>query len=104
MKKYGIKKTPGLTYIHVNSKAHQFVSEDKKHPHITQIYTYLNGLIDKMIEAGYTPDPNCITRDTEDLEERKHPVCLHSEKIALAYGLMEAPPDTINLEESACMW
>jgi pentatricopeptide repeat protein len=95
MKKDRIKTIPGLTNIQVNGKVHQFLSEDKNHPQIKQIYAYLEGLIGKIMEEGYIPDPNWVTRDTEDLIERKRLICLHSEKIALAYGLMETPPDSI---------
>jgi hypothetical protein len=32
-----------------------------------------------MINAGYNPDPNWVTRDEDDIEEKKKLVCLHSE-------------------------
>jgi len=92
MDKKGIKKNPGITEIFINGKVHRFKSEESQHPEIDEIYKYLDKLIDKIIENGYQPNTSYITRAEDDEEIRKALLCKHSEKIAIAYGLMKTPP------------
>ena len=92
MDKKGIKKIPGITEIFINGKVHRFKSEESQHPEIDEIYKYLDKLIDNLIENGYHPNTSYVTRAEDDEETRKALLCKHSEKIAIAYGLMKTPP------------
>ncbi|KAL9655006.1 hypothetical protein ABK040_008791 [Willaertia magna] len=90
-----VKKIPGKTFIEIDGVTHSFICEDKHHPQIEKIYNELDKLNNEMIEAGYVPDTSWVTRNnliTE--EEKKRVLCLHSEKIALVYGLMNTAPGT----------
>lgn len=95
MSEKGIKKIPGVTKIEINGQMHVFFCEDRSHPQIREIRQYLSEMIQRLITAGYKPDPRWVTRDVENLQERESLVCLHSEKIALAYGLMMTPPSQV---------
>lgn len=94
MKVNGIKKIPGVTEIEINGTVHTFYVEDHTHPQHKEIREYLDQVIERLMKSGYQPDPRWVTRDVEDLKEKEKLVCLHSEKIALAYGLMMTDPGT----------
>lgn len=89
-----VKKIPGRTFVEVGGKRYSFVSEDDSHEDMQTIYEELNKLNREMIEAGYKPDISVVTRDLETEEEKLTSLCLHSEKIALAFALRNSPPRT----------
>lgn len=45
----------------------------------------------QMKEAGYLLDTNIVLRDVEE-EEKEHMLCGHSEKLAVAFGLINSCP------------
>jgi len=51
----------------------------------------LNTLAGPMEEAGYVPNTNFFLHDMED-EHKEHVLYHHSEKLAIAFGLMSTPP------------
>jgi hypothetical protein len=46
-----------------------------------------------MKDAGYVPDITFMLHDVEEEEKLFH-LCHHSEKLAIAYGLISTPPGT----------
>eukprot|EP01018_Ginkgo_biloba_P029375 Gb_08128 [translate_table: standard] len=93
MKEEGVKKEPGGSWIEVKSKVHEFVVGDKSHPRIEEVYLKLEELTGKMKEAGYVPDTNFVLHDVE-LEQKEHFLYHHSEKLAIAFGLISTPCGT----------
>jgi pentatricopeptide repeat protein len=93
MKNNGIKKIPGQTWIEINGKIHTFLVSDKSHEYSKEIYEKLNELNHQMKEAGYIPDTKFVLHDVEE-EEKEHFLCSHSEKLAIAFGLISTPPRT----------
>eukprot|EP01018_Ginkgo_biloba_P032323 Gb_32256 [translate_table: standard] len=91
MKDRGVKKDPGCSWIEVQNRLHVFVVGDKSHPQIEAIYTELKKLIVHIKEAGYVPDTNFVLHDVEH-EHKEHSLYYHSEKLAIAFGLMTTPP------------
>ncbi|KAL6861907.1 hypothetical protein ACP4OV_017607 [Aristida adscensionis] len=86
-------KTPGCTLIEVGDKPHVFMAGDRGHPESESIYSYLEKLTAKMIEAGYQPVTEAALYDVEE-EEKEHMVKVHSEKLAIAFGLLSTEPGT----------
>ncbi|CAN6208432.1 unnamed protein product [Urochloa humidicola] len=86
-------KTPGCTLIEIGDKPHVFMAGDRVHPQAEAIYSYLEKLTAKMIEAGYQPVTEAALYDVEE-EEKEHMVKVHSEKLAIAFGLLSTDPGT----------
>eukprot|EP01018_Ginkgo_biloba_P008782 Gb_27833 [translate_table: standard] len=93
MKGRRVKKMPGYSWIEVNSKVHAFLVGDGSHPQTKEIYAKLERLSGQMKEAGYVPDRNFVLHDVEE-EQKEHVLCHHSEKLAIAFGLINTSPET----------
>ncbi|CAN6214764.1 unnamed protein product [Urochloa humidicola] len=92
-KSRNLVKTPGCTLIEIGDKPHVFMAGDRVHPQAEAIYSYLEKLTAKMIEAGYQPVTEAALYDVEE-EEKEHMVKVHSEKLAIAFGLLSTEPGT----------
>lgn len=90
MKDIGIKKGVGCSWITVKNKVHVFQAKDTSHERNVEIRAMLANLRRKMEAAGYTPDTNFALYDLEE-EEKISEVGYHSEKLALAFGLISVP-------------
>eukprot|EP01018_Ginkgo_biloba_P036700 Gb_40432 [translate_table: standard] len=93
MKGRGLKKKPGCSFIEVNNRVHAFFVGDRSHPQSEKIYATLENLAGQMKEAGYVPNTNFVLHDVEE-ELKENMICSHSEKIAIAFGLMNTIPGT----------
>lgn len=89
----GLKKQVGYSSIDVNNKTYLFSMGDKSHPEINEIYRYLDGLIWRCKEAGYASIPELAMHELEE-EEREYALRYHSEKLAVAFGLMKTSHGT----------
>ncbi|KAF8412456.1 hypothetical protein HHK36_000420 [Tetracentron sinense] len=93
MKNKKVVKTPGYSWIEVKSVVHEFRSGDRVHPDLASIHEKLNALEKKMKLAGYVPDLEFALHDVG--EEQKEQILLrHSEKLAIALGLINLPIGT----------
>ncbi|CAM6113445.1 unnamed protein product [Calypogeia fissa] len=90
MQKRGVQKDPGRSWIEVDNKIHEFVVGDTSHPEAKAIYTYINQLTEKMKAEGYIPDTQLVLHKIDE-EDKELALCSHSEKLAIAYGLMHMP-------------
>ncbi|KAM6541935.1 hypothetical protein CsatB_006382 [Cannabis sativa] len=93
MKSRNVKKDPGFSWIDVKNKMHLFVVDDKSHPESDLIYDKVEDLIRRIREEGYVPDTDFVLVDVEE-EEKERALYYHSEKLAIAYGLLRCPPST----------
>ncbi|XP_057812580.2 pentatricopeptide repeat-containing protein At3g24000, mitochondrial [Cryptomeria japonica] len=93
MNKMGIKKKVGRSWIEVKNKVHTFVASDRSHPQTEEIYGKLDSLIKEMKEIGYVPDTSSALHDVEE-HQKEHLVCHHSEKLAIAFGLISIAHDS----------
>eukprot|EP01018_Ginkgo_biloba_P018851 Gb_21567 [translate_table: standard] len=91
MKDRGVKKTPGCSLIEVNNRVHSFFVGDRSHSQSEKIYATLETLGGQMKEAGYMPDTSFVLHDVEE-EVKEHKICSHSEKLAIAFGLINTSP------------
>lgn len=90
MKSKNVKKFAAYSWIEIDNKVHKFVSEDRTHPETKVIYEELSRLIKKLQEAGFTPNTKLVLHDVPE-EEKIESICYHSEKLALAFGLIKKP-------------
>lgn len=85
----GLHKIPGCSWIEVKKKIYSFVSADEMNPHIEQLHALLARLVTEMKETGYVPQTKVVLYDL-DQEEKERIVLGHSEKLAMAYGLINS--------------
>ncbi len=85
-----MKKQPGHTWIEVNNEVHNFVVEDRDHPQLIEIYAEMQTLSGLIHDAGYVPCMKFVLHDVE--EEQVSHLCHHSEKLAIAFGLINTAP------------
>lgn len=93
MEDRGLQKDPGRSSIEVGGTVHSFVAEDHSHPRMKEIYAELERLNIQMKNAGYIPDMRFVLHDVDD-EQKEKALCHHSEKLAIAFGLISTPPGT----------
>ncbi|CAN6575434.1 unnamed protein product [Malus baccata var. baccata] len=93
IKDRGTKKEPGLSSIEVNGSVHDFVMGDRAHPQAGKIYEMLAEMIKKLKEAGYTPNTSVVLQNIDE-EEKETAVNHHSEKLAMAFGLIATAAGT----------
>ncbi|XWS33450.1 hypothetical protein CRYUN_Cryun22dG0083900 [Craigia yunnanensis] len=90
MRDRGVRKKPGCSWIEVNKRIHVFVAEDISHPMIKEIYEYLEVMGGKIRLAGYVPDLRWTLVKDDDIKSGEKEIRLghHSEKLAVAFGLL----------------
>lgn len=91
MKLMGVRKDPGCSWIEVGDGVHRFMAGDSLHPQSPQLYSFLETLWDRMKKEGYKPDTSCVLHDVEE-DEKEVLLCSHSEKLAIAFGMLNTPP------------
>ncbi|XP_024545067.1 pentatricopeptide repeat-containing protein At2g03880, mitochondrial [Selaginella moellendorffii] len=90
MKAMGLQKDPGRSSIEVNSRVHEFWAGDKSHPRAAEIYGLLESLTRQMEGSGYVPDTKLVLLNVSE-EQKERLLCFHSEKLAIAFGLLSTP-------------
>ncbi len=88
-----MKKQPGCTWIEVNNEVHTFVVDDQDHPQMIEIHAELQRLSGLMHDAGHVTCTKFVLHDVEE-EEKVFHLCHHSEKLAIAFGLINTAPST----------
>lgn len=91
---YGRRKIPGCSSIELNGVFHQFLVGDRSHPQTKQLYMFLDEMSRKLKIAGYLPELGEVLLDIDDEEDKETALSKHSEKLAIAFGLMNTPPGT----------
>ncbi|KAM7518070.1 hypothetical protein LguiB_017032 [Lonicera macranthoides] len=81
MRAKGIQKNPGCSWIEVDNRVHVFTVDDTSHPQIKDVYRVLEEIIKKIEDTGSYVNEIDFAR----------PRGYHSEKLAMAFGLMSLP-------------
>ena len=90
MKEKAVVKEPGRSWIEHDQILHTFHASDRAHPRREEVFAKVRELSVKFKEVGYVPDLSCVLHDVD--EEQKEKMLLgHSEKLALAFGLIATP-------------
>ncbi|XP_050231874.1 pentatricopeptide repeat-containing protein At3g26782, mitochondrial [Mercurialis annua] len=97
IKDHGLVKPPGFSLVELKGRVHVFLVGDKEHPQIEKIYRFLEELIVKLQQSGYLPNMSSVLHDVDE-EEKEMTLRVHSEKLAVAYGVMDSfPGSTIHI-------
>ncbi|CAN1252272.1 Pentatricopeptide repeat-containing protein At2g27610 [Linum perenne] len=88
-----VKKEAGYSWIEVKNKTYSFLAADSSHPMSNQIYAKLKELGVKLKDAGYRPDTDNVLLDVDD-EHKESVLSQHSERLAIAFGLIATPRGT----------
>lgn len=94
MKARGVIKKAGCSWVKIKNKVHVFQEGDIMHPQMEKIYSALHELERQMREVGYVPDTNFVLHDVEE-QQKEQSLSQHSEKLAIAFGLISTPPGTM---------
>ncbi|XP_052160824.1 pentatricopeptide repeat-containing protein At3g26782, mitochondrial [Oryza glaberrima] len=89
-----IEKPPGYSSFELKGKIYLFYVGDKSHPQHIEIYSYLEKLLERMQEAGYVPNTGSVLHDLDE-EEKESALRIHSEKLAVAFALMNSVPRSV---------
>ncbi|KAK7320195.1 hypothetical protein RJT34_04931 [Clitoria ternatea] len=90
MKDVGVHKRTGYSWVEVQNKIHTFAVGDCFHPEKDRIYAFLEELDLKMRREGYVSSTKLVLHDVEE-EEKEHMLKYHSEKLAVAFGILTIP-------------
>ncbi|KAL9239491.1 hypothetical protein vseg_013806 [Gypsophila vaccaria] len=93
MRRKGIIKKPACTWIEVKNKLHTFTAGDESHPSYDSIKKALEKLLDEMEKEGYVPDTSEVLHDVDE-EYKKSLIYSHSERLAIAFGIISTPDGT----------
>ncbi|CAK8540999.1 unnamed protein product [Lathyrus sativus] len=93
MKEKGLTKYLGYSVIEINGKLHTFHVGDMSHPRAKEIFDELQRLEKRLKDVGFVPHTESVLHDL-NYEEKEENLCIHSERIAVAYGLISTAPGT----------
>ncbi|KAK8289387.1 hypothetical protein V6Z11_D07G186300 [Gossypium hirsutum] len=88
MKKRGLRKDSGCSSIEHKGVVHNFIVGDKSHPQTKEIYSKLAEMREKLKLAGHVPDTSQVLLYIEEEEEKEAELENHSERLAIAFGLI----------------
>ncbi|KAL5557120.1 hypothetical protein UlMin_039356 [Ulmus minor] len=89
----GVIKKPGLSWLEIKRETHVFIAGDMSHPKYNEIHEFLGKISKRMKEEGYIPETNVVLHDVEE-EQKEQNLTYHSEKLAVAFGIISTPPGT----------
>jgi pentatricopeptide repeat protein len=89
----GVAKEPGCSWIDVAGKVYSFVAGENPLPGMDEVRTMWHGLEQRIREIGYTPDTTVVLHELEE-EEKVEALRWHSEKQAIAFGLLRTARPT----------
>lgn len=90
MKQRKLKKDPGCSYVELKGRVHPFIVGDRNHPQAEEIYRVLEELEALVQKFG---EPKKDDRD-ESNKDLLTGVGVHSEKLAVAFGLLNTMAGT----------
>lgn len=93
MKENGVQKEPGCSSIELNNKVHEFLAGDLRHPKSKEIYMMLEEISGWLKAEGYIPHTQIVLHDIGE-KQKQNSLEVHSEKLAVAFGLISTQPGT----------
>ncbi|KAL2519755.1 Pentatricopeptide repeat-containing protein [Abeliophyllum distichum] len=93
MAERNLRKEIGCSWITVKGSVHRFIVGDRHHPQTEEIYSKLQEL-----DFSDTVQEHALLSEEDDtsniLSERKDQLLIHSERLAIAFGLISTPTNT----------
>ncbi|XP_010537957.1 PREDICTED: pentatricopeptide repeat-containing protein At1g15510, chloroplastic [Tarenaya hassleriana] len=90
MKENGLTIDAGCSWVEVKGRVHAFLSGDEYHLQVEEINAVLEGFYERMREVGYNCS-KCSSMDENEIS-RDEIFCGHSERNAIAFGLINTVP------------
>ncbi|KAF7837637.1 pentatricopeptide repeat-containing protein [Senna tora] len=88
----GVKKEPGFSIIEMDDGVvNEFIAGGMAHPEAKAIYAKVEQMLESIRLVGYVPYTDAVLHDLVE-EEKENPLFYHSEKLAVAYGLLRSKP------------
>lgn len=88
----GVTKEPGCSSIEIDGIAHEFFAGDTSHSRTKEIYKLLDVIKSQLEAIGYVPDVSQAQMIDELIDGKQHSLRLHSERLAIAFGLLNLQP------------
>lgn len=96
----GLQKVSGKSWIEIRRKIYSFMSVDELNPQIEQIHALLVELSGEMKKEGYIPQTKLVHYDLDE-KEKERILLGHSEKLAVAFGLINTSKgETIRISKN----
>jgi pentatricopeptide repeat protein len=92
MRDSGLRKEPGCSSIEVNGIVHEFLVGDNSHKLSKEIYSKLEEIAARLKSIGYVPNKSHLLQLVEEEDMKEQALNLHSEKLAIAFGLISMAP------------
>ena len=89
LRRKGLRMLPACSWIEVKKQPYFFHSGDKSHAQTKEIYQKVDNLMLEISKHGYVPERKYLLPDVDDQEKRV--LLYHSEKLAIAFGLINTP-------------
>ncbi|XP_057430870.1 pentatricopeptide repeat-containing protein At4g21065 [Lotus japonicus] len=89
----GVKKTPGYSLVELGNRVYEFTMGDRSHPQSQDVYALLEKITELLKLEGYVPRTENVLADIEE-EEKEQALSYHSEKVAIAFMLLNTAPGT----------
>ncbi|KAK3128801.1 hypothetical protein QOZ80_6BG0466560 [Eleusine coracana subsp. coracana] len=100
MDERNVSKEAGRSVIEVDGEVCEFQCGSLHHPQAAEVYAMARDMMSRIGAEGYAPDTRDVLHDVAE-EEKDAPLLYHSEKLAIAFGLLRTRPgDTIRITKN----
>ncbi|KAI3756366.1 hypothetical protein L1987_56186 [Smallanthus sonchifolius] len=86
----GVKKSRGFSLIEISGAVNEFVAGGRSHPESQEIYAKVKEMLACIRSIGYAPEADSVSHDISEEEEMEKALFYHSEKLAIAFGLLKS--------------
>ncbi|XP_047309107.1 pentatricopeptide repeat-containing protein At2g22070-like [Impatiens glandulifera] len=93
MRSRHVKKEEGFSWIQVKDRNHVFRVDDEMHPQKDEIFKTMSIIWGEIKKMGFIPNVEAVLHDVDE-EMKEHSLQRHSEKLAIAFGLISTPENT----------
>ncbi|KAK2975232.1 hypothetical protein RJ640_009009 [Escallonia rubra] len=93
MKDRQVKKEQGFSWVQIRNEVHVFGVEDGLHPQREAIYQLMAEIWKAIKKMGFIPETEAVLHDLDE-EVKEQILRHHSEKLAIAFGLLNTPENT----------
>ncbi|KAJ0810126.1 putative tetratricopeptide-like helical domain superfamily, DYW domain-containing protein [Helianthus annuus] len=93
IKSKGLKKDAGKSWIDIDNKIYAFSSGDKFFEQYEEVKNLLEVLYDLIAKEGYVANLRSVFHDVNE-DEKRDILCGHSERLAIAFGLLNTKAGT----------
>jgi len=88
LRRKGLRMLPACSWIEVKKQPYVFLCGDKIHYQTKEIYEKVDNLMLEIAKHGYVPERKYLL---PDVEQGDQVLLYHSEKLAIAFGLINTP-------------